>query len=72
MDWMRIAEIVDAFRIVPRSMVLCYGIACWQVGQWFMALPDPSTSQVAFVDALALVAGYVFGLYVQSGRNWDK
>lgn len=72
MKWMRIAEIVDAFRIVPRLMLVAYGVACWQVGRWFMALSDPSMTQVAFVDALAFVAAGVFGLYVKSGRKWEQ
>ena len=63
------AEIVDAWRVVPRLLVVAYGAMCWRVAEWFMALPDPSGTQAAFVSTLWGGAAAWFGLYVRSGDH---
>lgn len=67
---MKWAERLDAFRVVPRLLVLLYGFACYQVALWFMALPDPTPAQGAFVSVVWGAAAAWFGLYTSTGRNW--
>ena len=62
-------EVVDRWRIVPRVLVALYGLCFWRVSEWFMALPDPSASQAAFVSTMVGAAAGFFGLYVNSGPN---
>ena len=35
---MSMAEFIDAWRIIPRTVVLIYGYGMWQVGEWYMSL----------------------------------
>lgn len=65
----RIAEAIDRFRIVPRLMVAGYGWLMWDAAQWFMALPDPSGPQSAFVGTLAGMGTGIFAFYVNSGKH---
>ena len=32
------AEFLDAWRIIPRAIVILYGYGMWQVGEWYMNL----------------------------------
>lgn len=68
-----IAEVVDAFRMVPRSVLVAYGILVWIVVSWFMGLPAPTTQQAALVTTVTGLIAAVAGLYQNSGRSWkDK
>ncbi|MEQ9519466.1 MAG: hypothetical protein RLN89_08500 [Parvibaculum sp.] len=60
---------VDRWRIFPRLMLALYGVQCWRVGEWFMALSSPSVEQSAFVATIWGAAAAWFGLYVNSGPN---
>lgn len=68
MRWPTTADI-DGWRVIPRALVTLYGVQCWLVGEWFMALPDPSPSQTAFTATIWGAAAAWFGLYVNSGPN---
>lgn len=35
-----IAEMIDAFRVVPRIILLSYGWMVWAVGRWYMSIPS--------------------------------
>lgn len=65
------AEIVDAFRLVPRVMLIGYGWIVWDVTMWFMALQDPSAAQMGFVSTVWGAAGILSGWYMSTGRRWD-
>ncbi|MEQ5834229.1 hypothetical protein [Marinobacter sp. NFXS9] len=62
---------LDAWRVVPRLLVLMYGVLVWQICTWFMALPDPSGAQSTFVSAVVGGAAAWFGFYVNSGRKQE-
>lgn len=67
----KLAEAFDTWRVVPRALVVGY---CWmlvQVSQWFMALPDPTSAQAAFVSTIVGAAAAIFGLYTNSGKKRD-
>ena len=56
----------DQWRPVPRLLVALYGLMCWRVSEWYMALPDPTGAQAAFVSTIIGAAAAWFGLYVNS------
>lgn len=63
------ASAVDKWRIVPRLLMLMYGIAFYQCMTWFMALDDPTLAQAGFVSTLVGAGAAWFGLYVGSGSK---
>jgi len=70
---LNIAEIVDAFRIIPRIILIGYVYMLYSSTVWFMNLPDPSGSQSAFVATLWGAAAAITGFYNMTGRAWtDK
>ena len=70
--WIRYAELIDAFRIVPRLILAMYAIFLYDICQWFMALENPGNAQSAFIVTVVGIAGVVVGLYQNSGRQWGK
>lgn len=48
---MSFAEWVDAWRLIPRTVVVCYGIMMWQIIDWYMNL-KPYVIEGCNVDAL--------------------
>ena len=38
MGYMAVAELVDTFRLMPRALVVGYGIMTWTVVKWYMTL----------------------------------
>ena len=69
---LKVAEALDAFRTVPRILVLLYGLMCYLVAAWFMGLDDPTNAQGAFVSVIWGAAAAWFGIYVNTGRKWEN
>jgi multidrug resistance efflux pump len=67
-----VAEVIDAFRVVPRGVLIAYGILVWVVVSWFMGIPAPTTQQAALVTTVTGLIAAVAGLYQNSGRGWNK
>ena len=63
------AERIDRWRIIPRLLMLLYGIAFYKCMMWFMALSDPSIAQAGFVSTIVGAGAAWFGLYVGSGNK---
>jgi len=61
------AHCINRLRIVPRVIVAGYGYLIWDVVQWFMALPEPTTQQAALITTMTGVSVAVFGFYMQGG-----
>jgi len=61
-------ERLDAWRIVPRALILSYMIVFYQTCNWFMNLPDPNNAQAGFVSVVVGAGAAWFGLYVNKGR----
>jgi len=49
--------------------MICYGYVFWMSTQWFMALPDPTNAQAAFISTIVGAGAAWFGLYVGSGHK---
>jgi len=71
-DALRWAEVMDAYRVWPRALIALYGLMAFQVTQWFMALADPNVAQSALVSTVWGASAAWFGLYVRSGRDWNR
>ncbi len=62
-------ETVDAWRIVPRLMVVLYGYVCWSTHVWFVGLEDPSGAQQLYASVIWGAAVGWFGFYVKTGNH---
>lgn len=67
---LQIAEIVDAYRAVPRILLMGYALLLWHSSAWFMSLPDPTSQQTTFVSILWGACGLITGWYFNTGRKW--
>lgn len=62
------SEVLDAFRVVPRLLLLATGYLVWHVINWFMGLEDPGTQQAALVTTVTAIIPAVIGLYQNTGK----
>jgi len=80
--WLDIAEVVDALRIFPRLLVGVYfATAVWVVTYlttWYCHVA-PAERTVEVTAFFAMLTGglfglstYLFKLYADGGRDWDK
>jgi len=63
---------LDAWRLVPRALILTYMIVFYQTTQWFMQLGDPNNAQAGFVSVVIGAGAAWFGLYVNSNKDVTK
>ena len=63
------AGLLDKFRVIPRLIMLAYIYAFYQSTTWFMALPDPTNAQAAFISTIVGAGAAFFGLYVGKGGS---
>lgn len=56
-------EWLDKWRIWPRLIITLYGLAFYRTTEWFMALPDPTNAQSAFVSVIVGAGAGFFGIY---------
>jgi len=66
------AEVMDAWRIFPRLILIAYGFMCGHLAVWYEALKVPTSEQSAFAGAIIAMATPLAGLYFNSGRDWTK
>lgn len=67
---LKAAEVIDAYRIIPRLSMGVFWYFVFQVAEWFCSLPDPTTQQSAFATAVvSSIIPYV-GWYQSTGRKW--
>lgn len=75
-----IAEVIDAFRVIPRIiLVALYTFYVWYIQwttSWYFQLIDPGAWDTAFitgtVTALGTMITFFTNKYVETGRKWDK
>lgn len=77
-NWLDIAEVADALRLMPRLILAgCYiGFFCyvyWVTGMYF-ATPNPGVEITAFVTVIIpAITGIISAMtnkYFQTGRKW--
>lgn len=62
-------ETFNAWRVIPRLMVLAFGVVVWDVGDWFMSLHEPSMAQGAFVSTVYAAIPFVINFYCSTGGH---
>jgi hypothetical protein len=104
-----IAESIDAWRIIPRAILVLYGTLVFNLYIWFRSIPTyvqeqcdagvlktlmdsnipleeakliacnildvvggPTTAQSMFVTTIIGLSTGIFGLYVATGRKWER
>ena len=65
------AEMLDAYRVVPRFMLAGYGWLAWDMHVWIKSLPDISTQQASYATAIIGLCVPLAGWYMQTGRKWQ-
>jgi hypothetical protein len=76
--WLDGAEIADAYRVVPRILILgwmgFYMEYAWFLTDWFFTLAAPTLEQTTFVttviSALGTMSIWLGNIYVNSRRKW--
>ncbi len=68
--WLTLAEVIDAFRVVPRFILIGYTILVWSVVEWYMALPEPTTQQAALMTTVIGIIAPIAAFYQTTGRKW--
>ena len=71
-NFLTVAEVIDAFRAVPRAILVGYALLVWEVVDWYMLLEAPTTQQAALVTAVVGIIAPVAGFYQSSGRSWKN
>jgi hypothetical protein len=79
-QWLDGAEIFDAWRIVPRSLIYAYGAWTIYIADrtlfWYfhLATPDRTVQDAGLVTGVIAAVTSIFGLtikfYSNSGRQW--
>lgn len=80
--WISIAEVIDSLRVFPRTLAITYwcftGWATAYVTIWYahLAAVERTVEVTAFysmmMGGLFGLAAYVFKVYSDGGRDWDK
>lgn len=71
MMMMRIAELLDAWRVFPRIFLFSYGYLAWDMHKWIKSLNTISTEQAAYATAIIGLCVPLVGWYMQTGRKWQ-
>ena len=58
---------IDKWRVWPRMLITLYGVMFYRSAEWFMALPEPTYAQSAFISVIVGAGAAWFGLYCGSG-----
>ena len=78
--WLNLAELVDAFRLMPRGILIAsLGFAGWYIYEitiWYMGLPMEARTMEATglasitIPAVFGLAGKMVDWYLKTGRKW--
>ena len=80
-DWLKVAENIDALRIIPRLLVLAYCVYVFYITtfilRWYMELSAAERSLEAtglatvVISAVSGLGSWFLKIYIFSGRKWD-
>lgn len=65
-----LAEVVDAWRVVPRILILGYGWLVYDYTAWTKSVPDLSSGHSMVISVMWGAAAVLTGWYFQTGRRW--
>ena len=55
---------LNAWRIIPRLLMLTMLIMTYRGGEWFMSLPEPSLEQAGLVSVMTGALTGAYGLFL--------
>ena len=55
---------LNAWRVIPRLLMLAMLVMTYRVVEWFMSLPDPNPGQAALVSVMTGALTGAFGLFL--------
>ena len=55
---------LNAWRLIPRLLMLAMLVMTYRVVEWFMSLPDPNPEQAALVSVMTGALTGAFGLFL--------
>ena len=55
---------LNAWRLIPRLLMLAMLVMTYRVVGWFMSLPDPNPEQAALVSVMTGALTGAFGLFL--------
>ena len=55
---------LNAWRVIPRLLMLAMMVMTYRVVEWFMSLPDPNPEQAALVSVMTGALTGAFGLFL--------
>lgn len=82
--WLDIAEVSDAYRLMPKFVLICltilYVILVWNTWTWFVVLDPSLYTDVQFAALVGFPSGVVTAVggmlkgiidtYIKTGRDW--
>lgn len=66
-----IAELGDAYRVVPRICLFWYLWNVDRVTTWYFAKPDPTAAETSFATGIWGFLIPLLGWYFSTGRKWQ-
>ncbi len=68
----KLAKIVDTIRLIPRLILVGYGILVYNISVWAMSnLKDP-VAQAAFVSTIIGAIPFIMKFYMQNRKDWNQ
>jgi len=66
-----VAELADAFRVLPRIILVGYGLVVIELVHWAMNLPSITVEQAGLVSIVTAMFAPLSNWYMQTGRKWN-
>lgn len=66
---MKLHDVINQYRIVPRLMALFMMYMTWLISHWFMGLETPGAEQAGFVSAWAASSVAFFKFYLDTPKR---
>ena len=60
---------LNAWRIVPRLLIIAFIVMTFRVVEWFMTLPEPTLEHAGLVSVMTGALTGAFGLFLGSGKK---
>lgn len=70
--WVHLAHTLDAWRIIPRALMVFYMWMLYSSVTWFQATSDPTTEQSALISVVVGAGAAWFGFYVKTRGDGDR
>lgn len=60
---------LNAWRVIPRLLMLAMLVMTYRVVEWFMSLSEPTLEQAGLVSVMTGALTGAFGLFLGSGKK---